>query len=86
LVRPFGDGLFAGVQGIADGDGTGPERQGDSAAALRRTERRDMEARIEAFVEAGDGDVIGGNAFALQAPAGAETEIRGAQRNALRLR
>ena len=80
-----GEGLFVGVQGLADGDGSGREQQGDGTAALRLAKGSDMKARAEAFLEAGDGDVIGPNAFTLEAPGRAATKISRVQRDLLRL-
>src|SRR5205807_2602701 len=84
LVSLRGERLFVRIQGFADGDGTGRERQGDRAAAFRSAERCDMKPPAEAFLEAGDGNVIGRHAFALQTPRGTETEIRDVQRDLLR--
>ena len=82
LVGLRGDGLLVGVERVAYGNRAGDEREGDGS--LPAAGEFDAEARGETFVQADSGDIAGGNVRQFEAPAGAETEIAGGERDALR--
>jgi len=83
LVRLFGDGLLVGVQRVPDADRSRREHQRDRTV-VRRPRRCDMKPRTQSLAQADGSSILGGNALALDAPAGAEAEVATRQGHALR--